>query len=255
MMCNKSIFCLCFFIFQLQFSVMSVQAELEWESTTSSHVASIFDREVTAKFTFKNNGDTPIEITRMHSSCACTTGIPDKMVYESGEKGEIIATFKLGKRTGMHNKFIKIYTDHSKKPTATLRIQVKIPRYVKFSKKMLVWNLNELNNRKQIRIDFNYEKPVLIQNVIDKSKAFKIQLVEKHKGKSYLLQLTPNENIDIDKDMLSVFQLQTNIRLPEDHDDKTKSKAEKEQKPKYLSYSLFAKLVLPKVEIEKPVAE
>lgn len=104
---------------------VSAFAELKWENAHVTTDAAPGEEVVTLRYPFKNEGEAPVTIKKISPVCGCTTADLEKKTYAPGEKGEIVAYFTIGKRTGTQSKRIIIRTDDGKKDT--LRFTVKIP--------------------------------------------------------------------------------------------------------------------------------
>ncbi len=52
-------------------------------------------------FKFKNEGETPITIVDIQTSCGCTVAMSDKRNYLPNENGEIKGVFSVGDRKGV----------------------------------------------------------------------------------------------------------------------------------------------------------
>lgn len=83
----------------------------------------IIDGEkVTHKFTFTNEGATPLIIEGVKASCGCTTPDWPKQPIAPGKTGEITATYNSKGRIGKFNKAIRI-TSNAATPTKVLYIK------------------------------------------------------------------------------------------------------------------------------------
>lgn len=66
---------------------------------------------VTTQFEFTNNGDSPLIIQRVSSSCGCTTPTYSKEPILPGKSGSISAKYSTVGRPGSFNKSIRVYTN------------------------------------------------------------------------------------------------------------------------------------------------
>ncbi|MGB8169904.1 MAG: DUF1573 domain-containing protein, partial [Chthoniobacteraceae bacterium] len=96
-------------------------AELAWENPLQEFHRAPEDNEVIAKFAFKNTGAKPVEITRVASSCGCTTTRLEKRKIGPGESGAIEAKFTFGGRRGEQHKTISVSTDDGRQVALELR--------------------------------------------------------------------------------------------------------------------------------------
>jgi len=75
----------------------------------------------THKFKFQNNGDQPLTINNVRTSCGCTVPQYSKEPFMSGAEGEIKVKYDT-KRVGRFEKNIFVYTNASEDPVL-LRIK------------------------------------------------------------------------------------------------------------------------------------
>ncbi|PWJ36102.1 DUF1573 domain-containing protein [Sediminitomix flava] len=67
--------------------------------------------EVKHVYTFKNNGEVPLIISRVKASCGCTTPTYTKAPVAPGESGEINVKFNSKNRAGKQVKTITVYAN------------------------------------------------------------------------------------------------------------------------------------------------
>lgn len=80
------------------------------------------DGDVTYNFTFVNEGDSPLLITRAQASCGCTSPEYPKKPLRPGEKGEIKVTYHAKGRPGPFDKSIYVYTNSKAQEKVMLTI-------------------------------------------------------------------------------------------------------------------------------------
>ncbi len=73
-------------------------------------------------FTFKNTGDTPLVINRVHATCGCTTPNWTKEPILPGKSGTITASFNPAGRPGPFIKTISVFSNAGPNPV-TLSIK------------------------------------------------------------------------------------------------------------------------------------
>src|SRR5205807_883219 len=95
------------------FLCVAARAELKWEQSTIDLHPSVSDKTAVAHFKYQNTGTTPVHFKSEKASCGCTTTQTQKEMVNPGEKGEIVATFTIGDRTGQQ---IKTVTAQSEEP-------------------------------------------------------------------------------------------------------------------------------------------
>src|SRR5213080_5047846 len=111
------------------FLCVAARAELKWEQQTLDLHPAVGDKTAVAHFKYENVGKTPVHFKSVKASCGCTTTQTQKEVVNPGEKGEIIATFNIGDRTGQQMKTVNEQTDDPPpaQSNITLRLKAKIP--------------------------------------------------------------------------------------------------------------------------------
>lgn len=78
---------------------------------------------VSCKYTFKNEGKTPLEIRKIKTSCGCTAGTMDKMTYEKGESGTVNVTLNTRNKYNHVTQNITIFSNDPQNPSTVLRIE------------------------------------------------------------------------------------------------------------------------------------
>ena len=79
----------------------------------------------------------------MRTSCGCTTAALKKNDVAPGEKGEIVATFKTGDRTGMQIKTVTVETRRSETPQTILTLKANIAQLLELQPAFVFWQANE----------------------------------------------------------------------------------------------------------------
>lgn len=126
--------------------------KLVFEEQEIVHEAGMLDERAEGVFKFTNEGDQPITITSMKSSCGCTVPQLEKKGYLPGESGEIKAIFTFGARVGTQHKRINIVTDEPAENRYSLSLVTKIPEWVVVEPRILRWKAGEEPAPQQIRI-------------------------------------------------------------------------------------------------------
>lgn len=83
------------------------------------------DGPVTIDFTFTNTGDAPLVLTRVISSCGCTTPSYSKDPIAPGKKGKVTVTYDPTGRIYPFVKTVSVYSNGKKGPSVlTIRGEV-----------------------------------------------------------------------------------------------------------------------------------
>jgi hypothetical protein len=126
------------------------QAQLAWEKTELDLNPAAGADAVVANFKYENKGTTPINIKAVRTSCGCTTAALAKNTVAPGEKGEIVATMKIGDRTGMQQKTVTVETDDPKAPSTVLTFKAMIAQILDLQPAFVFWTSNEKPEPKAI---------------------------------------------------------------------------------------------------------
>ena len=77
-------------------------------------------------FTFKNNGDAPLTISEVKTSCGCTAALLSKKELAPGEEGELKVELNTANRSGRMSRNITIISNDPKEPQKHLTIYAEI---------------------------------------------------------------------------------------------------------------------------------
>lgn len=75
------------------------------------------DSIATTIFTFKNTGDAPLVINRVHASCGCTTPVWTKEPVMPGKTGTVKVAYNTVNRPGPFIKTISVFSNADTKAT------------------------------------------------------------------------------------------------------------------------------------------
>src|SRR5881394_2150312 len=141
------------FTFSIFFCV-GARAELKWEQTTLDLHPAVGDKTAVAHFKYENIGKTPVHFKSVKASCGCTTTQSQKEVVNPGEKGEIVATFNIGDRTGQQMKTVNVQTDDPVPAQATtvLTLKANIPKSLEIKPAFVYWTSGEQPKPKKVSI-------------------------------------------------------------------------------------------------------
>jgi len=125
---------------------------LSFETTAIDAQAAIGDKQYTGVFSFTNEGEEPVRIEKVVSSCGCTVPKLDKKIYDPGESGEILAMFEFGSRVGVQRKVITVVLGNERAEQIKLQLKVTIPEALKIAPRVLTWGPNEALGPKSIAV-------------------------------------------------------------------------------------------------------
>lgn len=172
----------------------SLFAGLSWEQKEISIVADPFDDAATAVYRFTNDGDVPITIADVQTSCGCTVPSLSKDTYLPGESGEITATFTFGGRIGEQHKTITVVTDETGANSTALKLEVEIPELFEVRPQFVVWRKSDEPSPKSISIINHFPDRIRLVSVESQDKRFEARLetAEDEPG-AHKIVITPSE--------------------------------------------------------------
>lgn len=114
-----------FMIFLFVGFAASAQANIEFEKTTIDAGEIPYDYDQTWTFTLTNTGDEPLVVSRVKTSCGCTTSSKPKGPIAPGKSEDIVVKYDT-KRVGPIRKSITVTSNAAEKPTVTLHIKGRV---------------------------------------------------------------------------------------------------------------------------------
>jgi len=99
----------------------NISAEIKFEKEFIDYGTIEPSSEGTRVFTFINNGNAPLIIKNVQSSCGCTIPKKPEAPIDPGEKGEILVRYDTN-RIGVFSKSIIITSNANSNPIVTLKI-------------------------------------------------------------------------------------------------------------------------------------
>jgi hypothetical protein len=103
----------------------SAGPNIEFESTVVDYGEILKASNGIRVFTFSNTGDSPLEISKVYSSCGCTIPKKPEAPIAPGEKGEIQVKYDTN-RVGPIRKTITVNSNASATPLVSLKIKGKV---------------------------------------------------------------------------------------------------------------------------------
>lgn len=103
----------------------SAQAKIEFKESTIDAGEIAYDYPQTWTFELTNTGDEPLVISRVKTSCGCTTSSKPEGPIAPGSTEEIVVKYDT-KRVGPIRKSITVYSNASETPTTTLHIKGRV---------------------------------------------------------------------------------------------------------------------------------
>src|SRR5207248_1331059 len=119
------------------------RAELKWEQTSVDLKPALGYKQAIAHFKYENVSKTPVHFKSVHASCGCTTAQTQNEQVAPGEKGEIIATFNIGGRTGTQVKTVTVQTDDPERSSIVLTLKAVITPLLEIQPALVFWQNGE----------------------------------------------------------------------------------------------------------------
>jgi hypothetical protein len=184
-------------IFTFTLSILlavAARAELKWEQNTIELHPSSGDKQAVAHFKYENVGTTPVHFKSVKASCGCTTTQTQKETVNPGEKGEVIATFNIGDRTGQQMKTVTVQTDDPNPTQATtiLTLKANITPGLEIKPTFVYWRTGEEPKTKKISLKAAKEFPVTNITIKSNSQNFESKM-EPGKPGEWTLEITPKD--------------------------------------------------------------
>ena len=174
------------------FLCVVARAELKWEQNTVDTHPAIGDKTAVAHFKYKNTGTTPVHFKSVRASCGCTTTQSQKEVVNPGEKGEIVATFTIGDRTGQQMKTVTVETDDPSQATTVLTLKANIPQAMDIRPALVYWQSGEEAKPKKISVKASKEFPAKNISVKSNSPNFESKIEPGSSGE-WTIEVVPKD--------------------------------------------------------------
>jgi hypothetical protein len=169
----------------------TAQAQLTWEKTQIDLQPKPGDQEAIANFKYENKTDRVINIKNVRSSCGCTVASLKKNDVAPGEKGEVMATFKIGGRTGVQQKTVTIETDDPTQPVVNLLLQATIAQAVEIQPSFVFWEKGEAAKPKKITVKANKDVPMTNLEVTPSTQDFTAKVDKGSAPGEFIISVTP----------------------------------------------------------------
>lgn len=83
---------------------------------------------VSITFTFANDGDEPLTIEKVKTSCGCTVAKLEKRTYQPGEKGTLEVTLNAKRLLGHIQKRVHVISNDPDRPDVRLTVRAQVTR-------------------------------------------------------------------------------------------------------------------------------
>ncbi len=177
------------------FLCVAARAELKWEQNVIDLHPAVGDKTAVAHFKYQNSGTTPVHFKSVKASCGCTTTQSQKEVVNPGEKGEIVATFNIGDRTGQQMKTVTVQTDdpNPSQATTVLTFKATIPQALEIKPTFVYWQSGEDPKPKKISIKASKDFPAKNITVKSNSQNFESKVEPSKTSGEWTIEVTPKD--------------------------------------------------------------
>ncbi len=131
-------------------------------------------------FVVRNEGDAPLEISRVQPECGCTAAVPEENPVAPGESTRITATFDTTGFNGYKVKAVRIYTNDPQQPTALLTFQGTVAAEVSVDPPRLYFGTIRKGSgaTKEFSIHINDRASVKVKDVLSRSEGVKLKKLD-----------------------------------------------------------------------------
>ncbi len=168
-------------------------AELRWEETMNELHPAIGDKEAVAHFKYRNESDKPVHFKSVRTSCGCTVAKSQKDDVAPNEKGEIIATFNIGDRTGIQQKNVIIETDDPANATTVLTLKAVVPETLEIKPAFVYWEGGQERKPKTIVARAGKDFPVKELTVTSSSPDFLTKVQPGNAPGEFAIEVEPTQ--------------------------------------------------------------
>lgn len=180
------------FFLSCAFLRLGAAGPLFWTQSTLALTPKSTDRAAVANFDFQSVGSDSVVIDQVHPDCTCVTAPLEKTTYAPGERGQIAASFVIGRQTGDHAVTIQVKGHAGEQPFSTvLVLHIKIVDVVVFSPRFLYWKAEEPLDPKTVEVTLLAGEPIALRDVRAGNPAFTVKLTPTDDPRRFTLLVTP----------------------------------------------------------------
>jgi len=126
------------------------------------------DSVIRGKIQFVNSGDTPVVISRVHTSCGCTAANLDKLEYQPGEAGEVDVQFNTKGFSGAVRKYVTISLTKGQPSNTRVVLQAQIKTPIEIEPAFIDLQnilLEDSENERFISVTNNTKDPLIVEEI------------------------------------------------------------------------------------------
>lgn len=168
------------------------RAALQWAEEVVVINARANEQIVRGRLRFTNASERQVTVTRITTSCDCTSGELQQKSYAPGESGELLVTFTVGNRKGVQEKTVTLTTDEpgAKPQSATVIVNIEEPFVMTPS--LVSWARGSERTARTIRVQISDVIAATVRKVQGPDEWLAAELVETG-PKTYEVRVTPRE--------------------------------------------------------------
>jgi hypothetical protein len=121
---------------------------------------------VNAEIKFTNEGNAPLEITKVRPSCGCMAGKMKKRIYEPGESGTIELSYETKNRKGPTKGYVLITSNDPEQSQVKVNLKANIIQLIEIKPGILTFLDIEPNKSVTQKIHVTSKKPLLIETAL-----------------------------------------------------------------------------------------
>lgn len=186
-------------------------AGLVFEADVVQETAGATQETHESKFRFKVEGDKPITITEVQTTCGCLSASADKKTYAPGESGTVSAVITLGSFEGEITKSVYVHSDDPAAGKRQLQMKITIPKLMEITPDVTTWQVGDEPVAKIVSIKVLHEKPIEITGVTSTREKFTTEVKEIIKGREYQIKITPETTAE---PTLGALRISTTCDVP-----------------------------------------
>ena len=168
----------------------SARSEIVWENPAQEFQRRPEDKELAVNFTFKNTGQQAVTITKIATSCGCTTADLPKKIYAPGEGGALMAKFTFGGRRGAQSKSVTVMTDDQTTTQLSLNCLI-ADEPVSLAPSFVYWKVGDAAEAKQVEVAVAQNPAIRIVAVASSNPRIAATFVTLKAGEKYGISIRP----------------------------------------------------------------
>ncbi len=164
----------------------------------------------TAFIQVTNQGDKPVEITKLKGRCACLSVTIPNRVVQPGETQTITGIFETERISGEADKLIAIGTSESGAVDHFVTVTLDVPPLYVIEEDMTTWERGEEPKTKKAIFRVKRDKPIRVLSATSGRSEVTCEVKTIEEGRLYELHLTPKTT---NKQILGMIRIETDCEI------------------------------------------